>query len=126
MIFETVVRAALKDIFGGRCFFNVFPQLENGQITTRLPAARFQIVSAFNEADVCGTGTRETDDTRIQVDIVAGTSDELDPLIDDVIEALIDTELCTRDNYFTTYDEQTRTHRASIDFLFQQSSAVSS
>lgn len=124
---DATVRAALKDIFSGNVYANVFPQLSNGQINSKLPAARFQIVSATNAGTVCGTGDRSTDDTRIQVDVVAGDWDALSPLVDDVIAAMQATDPpCTRDNYFTTFDEPTRTHRAVLDFIFTPSSAVTS
>lgn len=124
---DAVFYAAVKDVFDGRLYPGSFPQTVEGVGLSRLPAGRYQIVSATNAADICGTGTRDTDDTRIQLDIVASDWDALIGRVDAVIAALAMTDPpCTRDNYFTTFDVETRTHRAAMDFVFYASSAVSS
>lgn len=122
-----VVREALKDIFNGAVYASAFPQTADGVGLSRIPAARFQIVSAESSPTVCGTDDRSTDDTRVQVDVVAGDWDSLSTKIDEVITAMQSTDPpCTREGYFTTFDEETRVHRASIDFVFYPSSAVTS
>lgn len=124
---DAVIRAALKDLFDGRVYAGSFPQTVTGVGKSRLPAARYQIVSAVNAPDVCGTGDRDTDDTRVQIDVVASDWAALSPLIDLVITAMKTTDpICVRENYFTTEDAETRTHRAVFDYVFHASSAVSS
>ena len=121
-----VVFAVLKTVFPGAAFASVFPQTDD-RIASRLPASRFQIVSAESSATVCGTDDRHTDDTRVQVDIVASDWDTLSTKVDETITAMQGASVpCVRENYFTTFDEETRVHRASIDFVFYPSSAVSS
>lgn len=124
---DAVVRAALKAVFNNAVYANAFPQTEAGTGLSRLPAARFQIVSAVSAPTVCGTDDRETDDTRVQIDVVAGDWDALMAKVDETIAALLNTyPPCTRENYFTTFDVETRTHRASMDYVFYPSSAVTS
>lgn len=124
---DAIVRAAINSVFDGRVYANTFPQTEAGTGLSRLPAARFQIISAVNAGTVCGTDDRSTDDTRVQIDVVAGDWDSLMTKVDETIAAFIDSDPpCTRENYFTTFDVETRTHRASIDFVFYPSSAVTS
>ena len=124
---DAVIRAALKTEFDGRVYAGEFPQTVDGVGVSRLPAARFQIISATNPPDVCGTGGRDTDDTRVQIDVVASDWATLQTKVDAVIAALTATDPpCVREGYFTTVDEATRVHRAVMDFVFYASSAVSS
>ena len=124
---DATVRGALKTIFNGHVYPGVFPQTVEGHGVSRLPAARYQVVSATNAGTVCGTDDRSTDDTRVQIDIVASDWATLMTKLDETIAAMQATDPpCTRDNYFTTYDTESRLHRASVDFVFYASSAVSS
>ncbi len=127
---EEVVKAAMSvigvtSIIDRRCFPVTFIQKDGG--LPRWPAARYTIISAVNADTVCGTDDETTDDTRIQMDLVAETNQELKTLVTAVIAAFMGLEPpCSRDNYFKTYDEPTRTYRAVLDFTFYPSSEEAS
>lgn len=125
---EGVIFTALRGLVAGRCYPSIFPQLEvNGEfvLAATLPAIRYTVVSATPVPDICGTDDGTTDETRVQIDCVAQTHGAAIALRDLVITALQSTDPpCTRDQGFTTFDTETRTHRATVDFLFHPSSEV--
>lgn len=127
---EGIVFTALRGLVADRCYPSNFPQREtNGEYTlaATLPAIRYTVVSAVPIPDLCGTDDGTTDETRVQVDCVAQTHGAAVALRDDVIAAMQGlTPPATRDQGFTTFDAETRTHRATLDFLFHPSSEASS
>jgi hypothetical protein len=127
MSIHAVIRMALRDLVDGRCYPSIFPQDERGNITTKWPAIRYAIVSAVPPVDSCGTGDTSADDTRVQIDCVAKTDGAAQALLDEVIAALIDTDPpCVRESHNLTYDIETRTHRATVDYTFYASSLAAS
>lgn len=123
---EATVFTALRSLVNDRCYPARFPQNEKGDITTQWPAIRYTVVSAFNDADVCGTDTVDTDDTEIQIDAVAMTHGAMIALRDQVISAMqTTTPPCIRSGRFETYDPETRTYRATLQFTFHPSSGGS-
>lgn len=123
---DTVVRATLKSIFSDRVYPDTFLQ-RNGSLG-QLPACRYTRISGDNSATVCGTDDESTDDTRVQIDIVAGNYAERESLVAQVITAMQTTDPpCYREGGVRReFDEPTRNYRASIDFIFTPSTEVSS
>ena len=122
---EGIVHTALKGLVNGHCYASVFPQPDSGTLPI-WPAIRYTIVSRVNPADICGTDDLDTDDTRVQLDCVSLTHGGMLTLQDQVISAMMGlSPPAVRDGGFNTYDEETKTHRAVLDFLFCGSSAGS-
>lgn len=122
---EGVVFTALRGLVNDRCYPSAFPQREiDGEWTlaATLPAIRYSVTSITTNADVCGVDTGETDDTRVQVDYVAATHGAALALRDQGRTAMqmLDPP-CIRDAGFVTFDPETRTHRATDDFVFHPS-----
>lgn len=123
---EATVFTTLRGLVNDRCYPARFPQNEKGEITTIWPAIRYTVVTAFNDADICGTDTVDTDDTEIQVDGVAKTHGAMIALRDQIIAAMQTTSPpCVRTNRFETFDPETRTYRAVLSFTFHPSSSGS-
>lgn len=124
---EAVIFTALKGLVSNRCYPSTFPQKDDGTLATRLPAIRYTVVSVSPVLDVCGTDDGSTDDTQVQLDLIAASHPEALTLRDQVIAALQDTDPpCAREGGFVTFDEETRTHRVVIDYVFSPSSEVTS
>jgi hypothetical protein len=118
---ESVVNSACKAIFDNRFYPNTFVQRDGG--LPQWPAGRYQIVSATNAGTVCGTDDETTDDTRVQIDIVAQTYQEMMDKATAVIAAMQNLDPpFVRDNKQVTFDEPTRTHRTILDFIAYPSS----
>jgi hypothetical protein len=113
-----VIKAALGSLVGDRVHASTFPE-------TRLqdwPAIRFTVVSDTPFPDQCGSDDEASDDVRVQIDVVAMTYDEMKALKSAVIAAMADTDPgCERAGGFETYDADTKTHRAHIDYVFHPS-----
>lgn len=122
---DAVVRAACKSIFSGRFYPDTFLQKDGG--LPQWPAGRYTIISADNTETVCGTDDQSTDDTRVQIDVVANTYDERETKTSAVIAAMMNLEPpASRVGLFKTFDEETRTYRTVLDYLFQPSSEETS
>lgn len=120
-----VVRAACKAIFDGRFYPTTFVQKDAG--LPRWPAGRFTIVDAQNAGTVCGTDDETTDDTRVQIDIVADTRAEMVTLTGQVITAMMNLDPpCIREGKRETFDVDTRTYRTILEYTFHASSEVAS
>lgn len=124
---EATVFGALRSLVNDRCYPARFPQNEKGEITTLWPAIRYTVISAFNDADICGTDTVDTDDTDIQIDGVAMTHGAMVALRDQIIAALQSTNPpCIRTGTRSeTFDAETRTYRTTMQFTFHPSSGGS-
>jgi hypothetical protein len=122
---DTVVRGALKTIFSGRLYPSTFIQKDGG--LPQWPSGRYTIIDSINEPDVCGTDTTDTDDTRVQLDVVAATRSEMVSIVAQVITAMQGLDPpAIRDGLFETFDEATRTYRTVLDYRFYASSVVTS
>lgn len=121
---EGVVNAALKGLVANRCYPVIFPQNEAGDITIAWPAIRYTIVSSDNPADICGTDSMDTDDTRVQIDVVAKTHGAAVTLRDQVITAMmgLSPPAVRVGNGFQGWDSETKTYRIILDYLFTASS----
>ena len=119
---ESTVYGALRSLVNDRCYPMRFPQNEKGEITTLWPAIRYTVVSAFNDADICGTDTVVTDDTEVQIDGVAMSHGAMITLRDQIIEQMQTTDPpCIRTSRVETFDAETRTYRAILQFTFHPS-----
>jgi hypothetical protein len=127
---HAVVKAALQTpaivaLVGDRVYPTTFVQKDGG--LPRWPAMRYQVIDAVNAATICGTDDQSTDDTRVQVDIVADTMRECYDIVPLVIASMQSTvPPSSRDMVRDTFDEQTRTHRVIVDFVFNASSVEAS
>jgi hypothetical protein len=110
----------LKALVSNRCYPNTFPQAGK---EPEWPAIRYAIVSRAPVADACGTDDGSTDEVRVQIDFVARTYGAALALRDAGVAALSATDPpCLRDGEIENYDEQTRTHGVTVDFIFSPSS----
>jgi hypothetical protein len=121
-VITDLIYQRLRGLVADRIWPNRFAQ---GDPLPTWPALRYTVVSRDTVVSLCGTTSEADDDVRVQIDIVAKTYTQMDTLKAQVIAALDGTDPpCTRQSGgFETYDVETTTHRAVIDFLFQQSSA---
>lgn len=118
---EGVVFTALRGLVMDRCYPSTFPQEPELPVW---PAIRYSIISSDNEESVCGTDDVSTDDTRVQVDIVAKTHGAAVALRDLVITNMmgLDPPAARQPGGFQTYDSDTKTHRVVLEYVFQASS----
>lgn len=120
MTIGTAIYTALQGLVSGRVYPAAFPQ---GEALPTWPAIRYTHGAGRNFATICGSSTEDEDDITVQVDIVSESWDEMKTLKAAVVVALQSTDPpCVRqDGGFETFDAQTRTHRAVLSYLFQQS-----
>ncbi|MEK1930958.1 MAG: DUF3168 domain-containing protein [Pararhizobium sp.] len=119
---EGDVYTLLAPLVDGRCYASTFMQEAD---LPKWPAIRYTVISEDNEETVCGTDDTSTDDVRVQIDLVAKTHGAALALRDAAIAALMTHEPPpARSSGFQTYDEATKTHRAMVEYVFQQSSAA--
>lgn len=121
---EGVVNAALKSLVANRCYPVTFPQNEAGEITNAWPAIRYQIISSESAPDICGSDYVDTDDTRVQIDIVAKTHGAATTLRDQVIAAMmgLSPPAVRIGDGFQGWDSETKTFRIGLEYLFSASS----
>lgn len=119
---EGTIYTALSGLVNGRCFPSHFPQDPDLPVW---PAIRYL---TFNDAveDLCGTVGADVDDVRVQIDVVAKTHGGMLTLRDQVITALRSVQCARQSGGFQTFDEETKTHRSVLFYLFQQSTEANS
>lgn len=116
---SAVVFTALRGLVDDRCYASTFKQVTDG---AEWPAIRYTISSDPN-ASLCGSD-RSVDDARVQIDVVAKTYGAMDALRAQVVLALeAVTPPCVRESEIETYDTETKTHRAILDYSFYPSSS---
>lgn len=119
---EGVVFTALRSLVSDRCYPNTFMQPPDNTLPT-WPAIRYTVTSSEATPDICGTDVVDTDDVSVQIDIVAKTHGAAVTLRDQVIAALqLASVPNVRQNQFQEFDQETKTHRITLDYLFSQSS----
>jgi hypothetical protein len=126
-----VIFTALRGLVNDRCYPNAFPQEDIAAPGTSemppakptWPAIRYTVISVDNEGSVCGTDTTDTDNTTLQIDVVALTYGAMITLRDLVIAALQATDPPSqRVGLIETKDAETKTHRCILTYEFQASS----
>jgi len=133
-----VIFSSLRTLVADKVFPNEFPQelveppnLGPENVTSvrypTWPAIRYQILNSDNAPTICGTDNEDTDDTLVQIDVVARTYGAMTALVTAVISALQNTDPpCLRVNLFQTKDEETGTHRGILRYTFYASSTPGS
>jgi hypothetical protein len=122
MSVDTALHAALDPIFTSRVWANAFPQ-EPG--TPAVPAVRFVVVSGDPTLDICAEDNEDTDDIRVQLDVIAATYAALKTIKAQVINAMkgLTPPAVRQPGGFEAFDDDVRAHRWSVDYVFSQSSA---
>lgn len=114
-----VLKATLGSLVGNRVHALTFPQ-DRAPVW---PAIRFSIVADTPFADQCGSEDEATDDVRVQLDVVALAYDDMKTLKSAVIAAMANTTPgCERVGGFETFDDETKTNRAVVEYVFHPSS----
>lgn len=123
MSIETDIDTALGALVDSRIYPNVFAQ---PQRRPEWPAIRRTIVSVVPPVDLCGDGGDDTDDLRIQLDIVVSEASGYTAL--KTLRGQVATAMAAfdppaiRDGERYEFDEETRTHRCSMDYMIYPSS----
>lgn len=124
MSIETDIDTAIGSLVGSRIYANVFSQPQQRPVW---PAIRRSIASVVPDVDLCGDGGDETADLRIQLDIVVAEAsgyEALRTLRGQVMTAMSTfTPPAVWDSERNEFDEETRTHRCSLDYMIYPSSS---
>jgi hypothetical protein len=125
-VISAIIHSALGPLVGGRVYPNTFeqPNTEPPRLPT-WPAVRYQFISSDPAADICGTAGEELDDVRVQIDVVAKTFGAMKTLKEQVITAMmvVAPPAQRQPGGIETYDAETKTHRAVLEYVFYPSSA---
>lgn len=116
MTVKSQIFDALKSLVENRVYPDRFPQ-PPAQPTW--PSIRFTLIGGAVAADLCGDGTEESDDQRVQIDWVANNDAEraaLTPLIRAAMKT-IDPPCVMQGTPTETWDAETKTYRASADWI---------
>ncbi len=125
MSIETDLFTALKTLVANRVYPETFIQ-PNGAFPV-WPSIRYDFVSTIPTITVCGDGADETADTRIQIDVVDKTFMATRALRLQVMQAMLNFDPpAIVENSFSDYDGDTKTFRASIDYVIYKSTAAGS
>lgn len=123
MSLEQVVFDTLSPLVGGRVHANTFPQTPAVPIT---PAILVTFAGNAVTQDVCGAGTDDEADTRVQTDVYSTTFDGARAIRLQVLAtmaALTPPMVWQGDNPVPPYDFELKLHRCSLDFIHYPSSA---
>jgi hypothetical protein len=88
------------------------------------PAVRYTVVGGTTFPDLCGSGSEDADDVRVQFDVVALTSTERSALWR-AVRAAMETftpPAILQGPATNQYDSETKTYRATGDFVIHGSS----
>lgn len=122
MTIATQIVAALGPLVANRVYPMTFQQEPD---TPTWPAIRFTFTSLDPGATLCGSGSPSVADVGIQVDVVAETFDGMRTLAEQVQGALASMATpCLWEAEFDTYDFETKTFRAVMQFTAYPSSAT--
>lgn len=122
MSLEQVVFNAMSPLVGGRVHANTFPQTPSVPIT---PAILFTFPSLVPTQDVCGAGSDEEADGRVQIDCYSTSFDGARAIRAQVraaMAALTPPMVWQGDNGVEPYDSELKLHRCSLDFIQYPSS----
>lgn len=127
MSVEQDVIDAIKARVDNRAYINAFAQPTE---RPTWPAARVTVASVTPDVDICGDGGEETAESRIQIDIVVSEAagyTVLTALKDQVMSDMVGFDPpAVWDAKRISFDEETRTHRCSLDYLIYPSSSEDS
>jgi hypothetical protein len=103
-----------------------FVQPSSGALPT-WPAIRYEFISEVRPIAICGHGDEDTEDIRVQLDVVDKTFVAMRALRNEVIAAMRSyPKPATFQDGAAGYDAETKTYRARIDYLIHQSSGSGS
>lgn len=117
LIFE-----ALRNLVSGdRVYADEFPQTPS---TPVWPSIRYTGAGGTSYPTICGDGSSDEDDVRVQIDIVTTTSAERTTLTESVRTAMktLTPPAILQGPPQTTFDSATKTFRCTIDFVIYGSS----
>lgn len=121
MAIEQTLFTTLGPLVSNRVKPDTFTQT-NGQ-PLPWPAIRYSFISHFAHVDQCGDGGDATADQRVQLDIVHNTFKELRALRLEVMAAMATFyPPAVIDGSSHGYDAETKTYRATLDYLIYPSS----
>lgn len=119
MSIESDLYQALRGLVSDRVYPLAFPQLT----TPVWPAIRYSFISVDPGTDICGDGGNATSDTRVQIDIVAKTFEAMRSIRLQVLTAMESFDPpAIWQGEFDDFDAETKTYRASLDFVIYPSS----
>ncbi len=122
---EADLFTTLKTLVANRVYPETFIQ-PNGALPV-WPAIRYGFVSIVPAIAICGDGGDETADTRVQIDVVDKTFIATRSLRSQVLQAMLNFDPpAIVQNSFSEYDAETKTFRASIDYVIYRSTAAGS
>ena len=125
MSIEADLFTTLKTLVANRVYPETFIQ-PNGALPV-WPAIRYGLVSIVPATAICGDGGDETADTRVQLDVVDKTFIATRLLRYQVMQAMLNfNPPAIVQNSFSEYDADTKTFRASIDYVIYKSTAAGS
>ncbi len=125
MSIEADLFTTLKTLVANRVYPETFIQ-PNGALPV-WPAIRYGLVSIVPAIAICGDGGDETADTRVQIDVVDKTFIATRSLRSQVLQAMLNFDPpAIVQNSFSEYDAETKTFRASIDYVIYRSTAAGS
>ncbi|MEO6709306.1 MAG: DUF3168 domain-containing protein [Planctomycetota bacterium] len=113
----TEIFSALASLVSSRVYPDAFPQ------DTAWPAIRYTFVSAVPAATICGSGTDEVTDYRVQIDVVCKTGVQRDQIrlaVQAAMRTLPTPNVA--DIWATEYDETAKAYIARMDFFIEPSS----
>jgi Protein of unknown function (DUF3168) len=113
----TVIFTALSGLVANRCYPATFPQPPALPVW---PSIRYTLSTNDTAPALCGTGDEDEDDIGVQIDVVAETHADMIALKAQVITALMALKCAREPGGFEIYDAETKTHRAVLQYLFQQ------
>lgn len=115
---STTLFATLQGLVGGRCYPDTFMQ-PGGELPD-WPALRYTFIGGDPHADICGTGDGSTDTPLVQIDVVCSTHAERETLTAQVraaMDALTTPPTTLQGSPRNSWDAETKTYRAELDFL---------
>lgn len=117
MSVEQIVYGALSGLVSNRVHASVFPQVPSVPIT---PAILFTFAGNIVTQDICGAGTDDVADTRVQIDGYSTTFDTMRALRLQILAAMAALSppfIWQGDNPVAPYDSDLKLHRCSMDFI---------
>jgi hypothetical protein len=116
---ETDLEALLKPLVGNRVTANTFAQV----VTPIWPAIRYTF-SNTPLVDSLGDGDDETSERSVQLDVVAVNDSQARALRLSVMAAMRTFDPpAILDNDFSTFDDETKTHRKILQYTFHGSTS---
>jgi hypothetical protein len=119
-VISAVLFTALRGLVSDRVYPSTFVQ-PDGNLPA-WPAIRYTFIDSVPGIEICGTDDGATDDAQVQIDVVAKSYGAMVALRSQVVIALMNVAPpAVRTSGFETYDTETKTHRAVLEYSFYPS-----